>query len=274
MITIKEMEKETDGSTIYSATVDKEYTVSKFIDELLKANPELKGSIRINDRVTGFENGRLIDPLPIDISSSKFIYCTIEGTEYKTINIYIQEYYIDTYGYKEKESELIKPIPIPRVNTTPITRVVSDILPPIQIRYHHELYPELEEVKLIDNGDYVDLRAAEDIELKQFEFAIIPLGVSMKLPDGYYAILTPRSSTFKKYGIIQTNSIGIIDNSYSGDNDIWGMPVLAMRDTKIKANDRICQFTISKSNAKNMRFEKVDKLDGKDRGGFGSTGVK
>lgn len=269
MITIKEMEKETDGSSIYSATVDKEYTVSKFIDELLKANPELKGSIRINDRVTGFENGRLIDPLPIDILSSKFIYCTIEGAEYKTITIFIQEYYIE-YGYKE--SEILKPIPTENI-TPPITRIVSDILPPIQIRYHHELYPELEEVKLIDNGDYVDLRAAEDIELKQFEFAIIPLGVSMKIPDGYYAILTPRSSTFKKYGIIQTNSIGIIDNSYSGDNDIWGMPVLAMRDTKIKANDRICQFTISKSNAKNMRFKKVDKLDGNDRGGFGSTGV-
>lgn len=143
----------------------------------------------------------------------------------------------------------------------------------IKIRYHHELYPELEEVKLINNGDFVDLRAAKDIELKQFEFSIIPLGVSMELPKGYIAILCPRSSTYKNFGIIQANSFGVIDNSYSGDNDIWGMPVIALRDTKIHKNDRICQFTIMKSNADIMKFEKVDKLNGNDRGGFGSTGI-
>ena len=269
MITIEEVVKESNiVAPVFSATVDKEYTVSEFIDEFLKYNTELKGVINILDYSNTFENGRLLGPFPKDILSSRFIYGFIAGAdEYKSITIYIQEPYVESKAVTVLDkNDLTLGDGIARV--APV-----DVLPPIQIRYHHELYPELEEVKMFDNGDYVDLRAAEDVELKQFEFAIIPLGVSMKLPEGYYAILTPRSSTFKKYGIIQTNSIGIIDNSYSGDNDIWGMPVLAMRDTKIKVNDRICQFTISKSNASNMRFEKVDKLDGKDRGGFGSTGV-
>lgn len=94
----------------------------------------------------------------------------------------------------------------------------------------------------------------------------------MKLPDGYEAHILPRSSTFKKWGIIQTNHMGVIDNSYSGNNDIWGMPVRAMEDTEIKVNDRICQFRIMKKQPE-LEFIEVDHLDGADRGGFGSTGA-
>ena len=109
----------------------------------------------------------------------------------------------------------------------------------IKIKYHN---PDLIKIEKIAIGDWIDLRAAEDIMLKANEKAIISLGVSMKLPDGYEAHIVPRSSTFMKWGIIQTNHMGIIDNSYSGDNDIWGMPVYAIKNTEIKTNDRICQF--------------------------------
>lgn len=139
----------------------------------------------------------------------------------------------------------------------------------IDIKYH---YSDLDKIKAIPNGDMIDLRSAKDYDLKSGEFALIDLGVSMKLPEGYYAILLPRSSTFKKYGIIQTNSVGIIDNSYSGDNDIWMMPVLAMRDTHISRNDRICQFTIIPK--EKFILHTVDHLSSIDRGGFGSTGTK
>ena len=94
----------------------------------------------------------------------------------------------------------------------------------------------------------------------------------MKLPDGYEAHLAPRSSTFKTWGIIQTNSIGVVDNSYSGNNDIWKMPVYATRDTVINVNDRICQFRIM-SKMPVVDVEEVDNLEGPDRGGFGSTGT-
>ena len=127
------------------------------------------------------------------------------------------------------------------------------------------------EIEKIDKGDWVDLRAAESVSLKAGDFALISLGVSMKLPDGYEAHVVPRSSTFKTWGILQTNSMGIIDNSYSGDNDIWKMPVLATKDITINVNDRICQFRIMPK-MDLIRFEKVDHLDGVDRGGFGSTG--
>lgn len=138
----------------------------------------------------------------------------------------------------------------------------------ILIKYHDE---SVERIEQKENGDWIDLRSAETVELKTGDFKIISLGISMKLPDGYEAHIVPRSSTFKKWGIIQTNSMGIIDNSYSGDNDIWGMPVLAMKDTIINKNDRICQFRIVKK-MDNLQFTEVAHLEGKNRGGFGSTG--
>lgn len=139
----------------------------------------------------------------------------------------------------------------------------------LQIKYHNE---EIEKIKKIDKGDWIDLRAAEKVELKQGEFAMISLGISVKMPDGWEAYIAPRSSTFKTWGIIQTNSIGIVDNSYSGNNDIWKMPVYATRDTVINVNDRICQFRIMPK-MPTFDIEIVTNLEGPDRGGFGSTGI-
>ncbi len=139
----------------------------------------------------------------------------------------------------------------------------------VHIKYHDT---EIDKVEKIAKGDWIDLRAAETVELKAGDFKIISLGVSMKLPEGYEAHIVPRSSTYKKWGVLQTNHMGVIDNSYSGDNDIWGMPVLAMRDTVIHKNDRICQFRIVKK-MDDLQFDEVEHLDGTDRGGFGSTGI-
>ena len=138
----------------------------------------------------------------------------------------------------------------------------------IKIKYHNK---NLIKINKYHDGDWIDLRAAETVELKAGEFKIISLGVSMKMPKGYEAHLAPRSSTFKTWGIIQTNHVGVIDNSYSGDNDIWGMPVYATRDTIIKENDRICQFRIIKRQP-DIEFYETDILDYPNRGGFGSTG--
>lgn len=143
----------------------------------------------------------------------------------------------------------------------------------ILIRYHDDYDGEpLQKIEKITVGDWIDLRAAEDVTFRSGEFGIIPLGVSMKLPEGYEAHIVPRSSTFKKWGIIQTNHMGVIDNSYSGDGDIWGMPVYSFGATTIHKNDRICQFRIMKKMPP-VEFEEVDHLDGPDRGGFGSTGA-
>lgn len=138
----------------------------------------------------------------------------------------------------------------------------------IKVLYH----ADIDRIKNIECGDWIDLRAAEDVYLEPGDFKLISLGVSMKLPKGYEAHIVPRSSTFKNWGIIQTNSVGIIDNSYCGDNDIWMMPVYATRKTTIHKNDRICQFRIMKK-MPNINFKIVEKLKGKNRGGFGSTGV-
>jgi len=137
----------------------------------------------------------------------------------------------------------------------------------IKIKYFTK---NIDKISEIIQGDWIDLRSAETITLKKGEFKLIPLGIGMKLPDGYEANIVPRSSTFKKYGIIQTNHFAVIDNSYSGDNDEWKLPVFATRDITINKNDRICQFRINKNQPK-IIFQKVDKLDDKDRGGFGST---
>ena len=128
-------------------------------------------------------------------------------------------------------------------------------------------------INKISQGDWIDLRAAEDVYLTAGDSAIIPLGIAMKLPKGYEGHLLPRSSTFKKWGIIQTNGMGIIDNSYCGEHDVWGMPVYATRDTEIKAGDRICQFRIVKS-MPTVKLKKVFRLSKKSRGGFGSTGSR
>lgn len=139
----------------------------------------------------------------------------------------------------------------------------------IKIKYHTN---EIDKITEIAIGDWIDLRAAETVAMNTGDFKLISLGVSMKLPEGYEAHVVPRSSTFKKWGILQTNSMGIIDNSYSGTNDIWRFPALAMRDTVINKNDRICQFRIVKRQP-TIEFEEVDTLDSVDRGGFGSTGA-
>lgn len=120
-------------------------------------------------------------------------------------------------------------------------------------------------------GDWIDLCTKEDVTLKQGEFKLIDLGVAMKLPKGYEALVVPRSSTFIKYGIILTNSIGIIDETYCGNHDVWKFPALALRDTEIKACTRIAQFRIIKHQP-DIRFYELENLPDKNRGGFGSTG--
>ena len=120
-------------------------------------------------------------------------------------------------------------------------------------------------------SDWIDLHLAEEVTLKAGEFRLLPLGVAIALPEGYEAHIVPRSSTFKNYGILQTNSMGVVDCSYCGDNDQWRMPVYATRDVTIEKNARICQFRIMR-NQPPLRFTRVERLDGPDRGGFGSTG--
>jgi len=139
----------------------------------------------------------------------------------------------------------------------------------VKIKYHNKNIDEISEIAI---GDWIDLRAAETVALNQFDSTYVSLGISMELPEGYEAHLAPRSSTFKNFGIIQTNSVAVIDNSYCGDNDIWKMPVLAMRHTVIKENDRICQFRIMEKQPK-FNIVKVDHLNNPDRQGFGSTGI-
>lgn len=138
----------------------------------------------------------------------------------------------------------------------------------IKIKYHNQYITKMEK---IDKGDWIDLRAAQTITLEKGEFRLISLGVSMKLPTGYEAHVVPRSSTLKNFGILQGNHMGVIDNSYSGDSDIWFFPALAIRDTTIEENDKICQFRIVKKQG-TIEFEEVEELGGKNRGGYGSTG--
>lgn len=110
----------------------------------------------------------------------------------------------------------------------------------IKILYHSD---KIEKLQYIDGkSDWIDLRSAEDVSLKAGEFHLIDLGISVQLPEGFEMITAPRSSTFKRWGIIQVNSIGVVDESYCGDNDVLRMPVLATRDTEIHVNDRVCQF--------------------------------
>lgn len=141
----------------------------------------------------------------------------------------------------------------------------------IKIIYHNQNIDKI--VNIENKSDWYDLRAAETVEMRAGDYKLISLGVSMKLPEGYEAHVVPRSSTFKNFGVLQTNSFGIIDNSYSGTNDIWKFPALAMRDTVIHEGDRICQFRIIKKQPQ-IEFIEVNELDETDRGGIGSTGTR
>lgn len=142
----------------------------------------------------------------------------------------------------------------------------------IKIKYFDN---ELKEIDFVEceKSDWIDLRSAEEIELKAGEFKLISLGVAIQLPKGYEAHIVPRSSTFKNFGIIQTNHCGIVDESYCGDNDIWKFPAYALRNTIIHKNDRICQFRIVEKMPR-VSFVKVEELGNDDRGGFGSTGKR
>jgi dUTP pyrophosphatase len=141
----------------------------------------------------------------------------------------------------------------------------------IKIKYFTD---KIDKLTYIDGkSDWIDLRAAESVELKAGEFKLIPLGIAVQLPKGYEMNIVPRSSTFKNFGIIQTNSFGVVDESYCGDNDQIFFPAYAIRDTVINVNDRICQFRIQKHQPK-IIFDEVETLGNDDRGGHGSTGIK
>lgn len=152
---------------------------------------------------------------------------------------------------------------------TPMNKRGEDMkLTEIEIKYVRN---DIEAIEQIEGGDWIDLRTAVDVEMNAGDFQIIPLGVAMKLPENCEALIVPRSSTFKRYGLIMTNSVGVIDESYCGNNDEWGFPVYATRACYIPKNTRICQFRIIEHQPM-IQFKVVENLAGKDRGGFGSTG--
>uniref|UniRef100_UPI003FF0B80C dUTP diphosphatase n=1 Tax=Anaerobutyricum hallii TaxID=39488 RepID=UPI003FF0B80C len=142
----------------------------------------------------------------------------------------------------------------------------------ISIKYFaNSMGDKVRKIFRVTNGDWIDLRAAEDVEMKKGELRLIPLGVGMILPDGYEAWVLPRSSTPRRFGIISANSMGIIDNSYNGNDDQWGFMAYAIRDTVIRKDDRICQFRVIR-NQPRLWFKAVTCLKEISRGGFGSTG--
>lgn len=161
------------------------------------------------------------------------------------------------------EREAVCPVP-------PAAYPAAEPAQRIRIRYLSDKIEKLQPPT--NSANWIDLRAAEDVELKKGDFRLISLGVAMKLPEGYEAHIVPRSSTYKNFGIIQANHHGVVDNAYCGDGDLWRMPVIAMRDTQIHINDRICQFRIQRRQP-DIIFEEVNHLDSEDRGGFGSTGI-
>ena len=140
----------------------------------------------------------------------------------------------------------------------------------IKIKYFTDKIDKL--CYIAGNSDWIDLRVAEDVVMKKGEFRLIRLGVAMELPEGYEAHVVPRSSTYKNFGLIQTNHMGVIDESYKGDADEWKWPALAMRDTEVHVGDRLCQFRIMKHQPQ-INFLEVDSLENEDRGGFGTSGT-
>lgn len=144
-----------------------------------------------------------------------------------------------------------------------------DEIKELEIRYENK---EIEKLRYIDGkSDWIDLRAAEHVIMKKGDHRLISLGVAIRLPEGWEAHIVPRGSTLRNFGVIQGNHMGIVDVTYCGNEDIWKFSALAIRDTEININDRICQFRIMKNQPK-IVFHEVESLDGENRGSFGSTG--
>ncbi len=150
---------------------------------------------------------------------------------------------------------------------------MNDKIAIIEIKYFENSYGEKQEpIEKIEKGDWIDLRCNENITIEAGQLGFIRLGVGMRLPEGYEAHIAPRSSTFKKWGILQANSVGVVDNSYAGDADEWMMPVYSPAGSVIKRGDRVCQFRIIEKQPE-IEFREVSHLDDISRGGFGSTGT-
>ena len=143
----------------------------------------------------------------------------------------------------------------------------QEIYPELKVKYHN---PEMTKINFSNTGNFLDLRSSAKVELKAGDFKLIDLGISIKLPDGYWGQVVPRSSLFKNHGLIETNGFGVIDTSYCGEDDHWMLPVYATRDTTIEFDERICQFRIVKDNP--FTIKEVDNMEDESRGGFGSPG--
>lgn len=141
-------------------------------------------------------------------------------------------------------------------------------------------------LKQIEKGNWIDVYARKDVFVPEGERAMVPLGFALELPKGYEGHLAPRSSTFKTWGVIQTNSVGVVDDTYIGDNDEWMMPVYCLqgkneilrgtgknKGTLIHQGDKIGQFRIMESMPQ-IVFNEVESLENEDRGGFGTTGER
>lgn len=153
-----------------------------------------------------------------------------------------------------------------KVNTERIIRNMG--VPQILVKYHNK---EMTKIQFNEKGNFFDLRASQRYEIKKGEFKLIDLGVSIKLPEGYWGQVVPRSSLYKNHHLIQTNSFGVIDTTYCGEKDHWMLPVLAIEDTVIEFDERICQFRIVKDNP--FTIKEVEEMTDKDRGGFGTSGI-
>lgn len=199
---------------------------------------------------------------------------------------YDEQYYHRIFGFKRPKTTTYEPAPIQdcRIYKKPSSNITKEEdkmqhecqckqnkTNIIKVKYRDKTLPKLQNIAGI-KSDWIDLYASQDYELKQGEFKLIELNVVVEIPKGYEGHIAPRSSTFKNFGIIQTNSVGVVDNSYCGDEDYLKMPVLAMRDTIINKGDRICQFRIFKKMEETI-FEEVEVMDNENRGGIGSTGT-
>ena len=207
----------------------------------------------------------IVEKLNTELHLCAYLYQHPVNPKKNTINIRVQ-------SYNDVKNIILTHFPADLDVVAHKFQTETDYELPIKIKYSADISP-LAHI----GGDYasnwIDLRAAETVEMKQGEYRLISLGVSMQLPEGYEGHVVPRSSTFKNFGIILANSMGIIDESYCGDNDIWRFPAIAMRDTVINKGDRICQFRIMEKMPK-VNFIKVETLGNADRGGIGSTGIK